>query len=116
MKKHIEVSPDVARIRSRYFAARERGAGHDEAVAHANDYAPTRKPGSLKAPTDEQRQAIADDTVVDIPEIWAALHYQKRLQIAKTLVPDFVPAADDKSGSINRLIEAEIARRAGEAS
>lgn len=111
MKKRTQAPENVTRIRNRYFAARDNGRTHDEAVAYANEFSPDRTPGKIAGPTSEQKKAIAGEAGVEIPEGWETLHYQKRLKIAKAIDTAFEPVADDKSGSVNRFIESEIARR-----
>lgn len=110
-----QITPDVSAVRARYMAALQNGASIPDATEYANaaDQNGLRRPGKIDAPGKKQKQQIASAaTVVEIPENWADLHYNARIKIAKKIDVEFTPDAADKSGSINRTIEAELARRA----
>lgn len=56
---------------------------------------------------------VAGNDLIEIPEDWQSLKWMKKQSIAKAIDPAFEPDKDDRVASIDAVIEAELARRAG---
>ena len=68
--------------------------------------------GAKPAPADSPAPAGGND-LVQIPEDWQSLKWMKKQALAKAIDPAFEPDKDNRVASIDAVIEAELARRAG---
>lgn len=82
------------------------------ALINAEDFDPKAHKKWTEADAKRASNNAGDEILVTIPEKWQALKWMQKAKLARQIDPKFEPDPDDRAGSAEKVIEAELDRRA----